>query len=79
MAVDLGGRRGSATEAGLIDTAGYLGAVLSGWGIGSIAERAGWAIAFRTLAGVACGALVATLIYCALQIFSIGRARAGAC
>ncbi|HJZ76493.1 MAG TPA: MFS transporter [Vicinamibacterales bacterium] len=52
IAVDLGGRRGSATAAGLIDTAGYLGAVASGVVVGSLAEHQGWAVAFRLLAVV---------------------------
>jgi OPA family glycerol-3-phosphate transporter-like MFS transporter len=67
VAVELGGRRGSATAAGLIDTAGYLGAVLSGWGIGTLAERSGWSAAFQALAAVAAGAALATLVYCGLQ------------
>jgi len=53
MALDLGGRRGSATASGLIDSAGYLGAILSGYGIGSLAEAQGWGMAFRALAVVA--------------------------
>ena len=84
MAVDLGGRRGSATAAGLIDSAGYLGAVLSGWGIGTLAERVGWEMAFRALAAAAAGAVAATLVYCMLRwrsdrppnvAVTIGRAR----
>ncbi len=67
IAMELGGRRGSATAAGLIDSAGYLGAVLSGWGIGSVAERSGWTTAFQLLAIVAAGAVLATLAYWALQ------------
>jgi OPA family glycerol-3-phosphate transporter-like MFS transporter len=63
VAVDLGARRGSATAAGLIDSAGYVGAVLSGWGIGALTQTAGWTVAFRTLAGVAAGALLSTLVY----------------
>jgi phosphonatase-like hydrolase len=42
IAVELGGRRGSATAAGLIDTAGYLGAVASGVVIGTLAQHQGW-------------------------------------
>jgi OPA family glycerol-3-phosphate transporter-like MFS transporter len=67
MAMELGGRRGSSTAAGLIDAAGYLGAVLSGWGIGALAEHRGWTVAFRSLAAVAAGAVVATVCYCRLQ------------
>src|SRR5262249_45418235 len=50
IAVEFGGRRGSATAAGLIDTAGYLGAVASGGVIGALAQHQGWAVAFRLLA-----------------------------
>jgi MFS transporter, OPA family, glycerol-3-phosphate transporter len=67
MAIDLGGRRGSATAAGLIDSAGYLGGVLSGWAIGALAERAGWPAAFRALAMVAAGAAAAAVVYWILQ------------
>jgi sugar phosphate permease len=63
VAIDRGARRGSATAAGLIGSAGYIGAVLSGWGIGALTQTAGWTVAFRTLAGVAAGALLATLVY----------------
>src|SRR5262249_33887405 len=52
IAVDLGGRRGSATAAGLIDTSGYLGAVASGVVVGTLAQHQGWAAAFRLLAVV---------------------------
>lgn len=49
--LDLGGRRGSGTAAGLIDAAGYLGAVLSGLGVGALAESTyGWVGAFVALA-----------------------------
>src|SRR5262245_12727787 len=67
MAVDLGGRRGSATAAGLIDSAGYLGGVLAGWAVGTLAERAGWASAFRVLAVVAGGAAAVVVANWALQ------------
>jgi len=52
IAVELGGRRGSATAAGLIDSAGYLGAVASGVLIGTLAQQRGWPAAFRLLSGV---------------------------
>ena len=54
MALDLGGKRASSTAAGLIDSAGYFGAILSGWGIGAISSRQGWGTAFGALAGVCC-------------------------
>jgi OPA family glycerol-3-phosphate transporter-like MFS transporter len=63
VALDFGGRRGSATAAGLIDTAGYLGAVLSGFAVGRIVETSGWPSAFRALAAVAAATLMAALAY----------------
>jgi OPA family glycerol-3-phosphate transporter-like MFS transporter len=53
MAIDLGGKQGSSTAAGLVDSAGYLGGVISGLGIGVIAEHYGWRGAFGFLAVVA--------------------------
>jgi OPA family glycerol-3-phosphate transporter-like MFS transporter len=67
VAMELGGRRGSATAAGLIDSAGYLGAVASGWGVGALAEYRGWQAAFHTLATVAAVAAVATIAYGIVQ------------
>ncbi|QJW97640.1 MFS transporter [Frigoriglobus tundricola] len=62
LAVKLGGQRGGATAAGIIDTAGYLGATLAGSGVGRIAQHYGWSTAFAALAGVAAlTALVATV------------------
>ena len=63
MAVELGGKRGSSTAAGLIDSAGYFGAVISGWGIAKIATDRGWGTAFGFLAGVSVLTGVAGLIY----------------
>src|SRR5262249_13520707 len=51
MAADFGGRRGSATAAGLIDTAGYVGAVASGVLVGAVGQRLGWGSGFRLPAG----------------------------
>src|SRR5205807_7712925 len=63
MALDLGGRRGGGTAAGLIDAAGYLGAVLSGLGIGALAESQGWAAAFAALAAAAALTCVVAAVY----------------
>lgn len=62
IALDLGGKYGSSTAAGMVDSAGYFGGVISGYGIGRLAERGGWGTALGALAGVAaltCGAAVA--------------------
>jgi OPA family glycerol-3-phosphate transporter-like MFS transporter len=73
MALDLGGKRGSATAAGLIDGAGYLGAIASGWGVASIATHYGWQRAFLSLAGV-CGL---TLIVAVAYLILNERTKAG--
>ena len=59
IAVDFGGRRGSATAVGLIDTAGYVGAVLSGYAVGSTAQSGGWDMVFRSLALIGAVAVAA--------------------
>jgi OPA family glycerol-3-phosphate transporter-like MFS transporter len=63
MALDFGGKRGTSTAAGLIDSAGYFGAVLSGWGIGRIAERSGWGTALIFLVIVATLSLAVAVTY----------------
>ncbi len=67
MAVKFGGQRGSATAAGIIDTAGYLGASLAGRGIGGIASAQGWSAAFHTLGWVAGLTLLVTGVYWILE------------
>jgi OPA family glycerol-3-phosphate transporter-like MFS transporter len=67
IALDLGGKRAGATAAGLIDSAGYLGATLSGYGIGSVAQYHGWQAAFTALAAVAGLTTLPALLYLALQ------------
>lgn len=62
IALDFGGKRGSSTACGWIDGVGYLGGVLAGKGVGTVAERLGWSAAFMALAGVAAlSCLVAAL------------------
>lgn len=56
LALELGGKRGASTAAGLIDTAGYLGAMLSGVAVGAAADTYGWDASLRLLAGVTVGA-----------------------
>jgi OPA family glycerol-3-phosphate transporter-like MFS transporter len=63
LAVRLGGQRGGSTAAGLIDSAGYLGATLAGSGIGRIAQHEGWGTAFAALAGVAAVTLLVAGVF----------------
>ncbi len=63
MALELGGKRGAATAAGLIDTAGYLGAMLSGVAVGAAADAYGWSVSLRLLGTVTvCAAAVAAAL-----------------
>jgi OPA family glycerol-3-phosphate transporter-like MFS transporter len=64
VSLDFGGKRASATAAGVIDGVGYLGGILAGAGVARVVAHAGWDGAFALLAGVAvvtaaCGALFA--------------------
>jgi OPA family glycerol-3-phosphate transporter-like MFS transporter len=53
VALDVAGKRGAATAAGLIDGAGYLGATASGFVLGGLADKSGWSAAFDVIAAVA--------------------------
>lgn len=59
IALDFGGKRGSATACGVIDGIGYLGGVLAGDAIARVATSYGWPGAFRFLAAVAAIAALA--------------------
>jgi sugar phosphate permease len=52
IALDFGGKRGSATVCGIIDGSGYLGGVLAGDSMARISVAYGWRGAFVVLAGV---------------------------
>lgn len=53
MALDLGGKKGSALACGIIDGVGYLGGFLAGGSIAKISVVFGWSGAFYSLAGIA--------------------------
>ena len=53
MSLDFGGKRGSATAAGIIDGFGYLAGYLSGDTVARITIAFGWGNSFRLLSGVA--------------------------
>lgn len=67
MALDLGGKRGSSTAVGFIDSAGYLGGSVSGYGIGAVAENRGWPAAFAVLAASAAFTALAAALFWARQ------------
>lgn len=60
IAANLASRRAAATAIGLTGLFGYLSTVPSGWGLGRIAERAGWGPVFWVLLG---SAIAATLLF----------------
>ncbi len=53
MSLDFGGKRGSATAAGIIDGVGYMAGWLSGDTVARITVRYGWKNAFLALAATA--------------------------
>ena len=63
MAIDLGGKRGSSSAAGFIDSAGYFGGALSGVGIGWIATQYNWHAVLITLAGVGALSLAVAAVH----------------
>jgi sugar phosphate permease len=70
MALDVSGKRGAATAAGIIDCAGYLGATASGVVLGTIAHHFGWSAAFDV---VAVAAFLATALSAAWSVVALGR------
>lgn len=63
MSLDFGGKRGSATAAGIIDGVGYLAGWLSGDTVARVTVAFGWKNAFLALAGAAfLTALVAVVL-----------------
>ncbi|MEZ4699436.1 MAG: MFS transporter [Rhodothermales bacterium] len=63
ISLDLGGKQGSSTAAGMVDSAGYFGSILSGWGVGAVAQRFGWNAVFILLAIVAFLTALAAILY----------------
>jgi OPA family glycerol-3-phosphate transporter-like MFS transporter len=53
MALDFGGKQGSATACGIIDGIGYLGGILAGDSVARLSVAFGWEGAFGVLASVA--------------------------
>jgi OPA family glycerol-3-phosphate transporter-like MFS transporter len=62
MSLDFGGKRGSATAAGIIDGVGYMGAWLSGYNVARLTVSYGWTNAFQALAGVALLTAIVALV-----------------
>jgi OPA family glycerol-3-phosphate transporter-like MFS transporter len=64
ISLDMGSKRGAATTAGFVDSAGYLGGVLSGSYVGKLAQGSGgWSTAFAFLGAVCLATSVAAGLY----------------
>lgn len=62
MAMDFGGKKGSATACGIIDGVGYLGAILAGDSVARLSVAFGWQGAFGVLASFAVLASIPALL-----------------
>jgi sugar phosphate permease len=67
IALDFGGKQGSATAAGFIDGIGYLGGVLAGTTVAQLSVSYGWKGAFIMLASVAWLSSIAAAVYWVFQ------------
>lgn len=74
MSLDFGGKRGSATAAGIIDGVGYLAGWLSGDTVARVTVAFGWRDAFLMLAGAAALTALVALVLVAHQRFAKPRA-----
>jgi sugar phosphate permease len=63
IALDLGGKQGSATTSGVIDGVGYLGGILAGDSFARVSIAYGWKGAFTTLAVVVWLSSLAAFLY----------------
>jgi OPA family glycerol-3-phosphate transporter-like MFS transporter len=63
IALDFGGKQGSATASGLIDGAGYLGGVLAGSSFASVSVLWGWKGAFVSLGAIALLSCIGAFFY----------------
>ncbi len=74
IALDVAGKRGTATATGIIDGAGYLAGTGAGYLLGRIADRSGWSAVFDVLVAAA---VLATLVSggWAAVVLKQGRAR----
>jgi OPA family glycerol-3-phosphate transporter-like MFS transporter len=63
IALDLGGKQGSATTSGVIDGVGYLGGILAGDSFARVSIAYGWRGAFTTLAVVVWLSSLAAWLY----------------
>jgi sugar phosphate permease len=58
ITIDVAGKRGASTTAGIVDGVGYVGASLAAFVLGSVSKRHGWSAAFDVIAAATAMALV---------------------
>jgi phosphonate degradation associated HDIG domain protein len=64
---DFGGKQGGGTASGFIDSAGYLGGALAGWGLARASLALGWRGVFFILAGIAWASAAVASVYLLAQ------------
>lgn len=57
ITIDVAGKRGASTTAGIVDGVGYVGASLAAFVLGSVSKRHGWSAAFDVIAAATAAAL----------------------
>jgi OPA family glycerol-3-phosphate transporter-like MFS transporter len=67
IALDFGGPEAGSTASGWVDGVGYVGGIISGYGVAKLAQQAGWGSAWTMLATVAAVSAVASLAYWRLE------------
>lgn len=72
IALDLGGKQGSATTSGIIDGVGYLGGILSGDTIARLSVAYGWHGAFTTLAVIVWLSSIVAFLYRRRSLTRVG-------
>jgi sugar phosphate permease len=63
ITLDIAGKRGASTLAGILDGVGYVGASLAAAVVGSVSKRHGWSAAFDVIAGVTATALAIAAVW----------------
>ena len=73
--LDFGGSANAATASGWIDGIGYFGGIVSGLGIGEIAQKWGWSAAIGSLAALCFVAAIALAISLNVQTKKVANLR----
>lgn len=58
ITLDIAGKRGASTTAGIVDGVGYVGASLAAIVLGSVSKRRGWSAAFDVIAAVTLASVI---------------------